>query len=115
MRPVPEMEPDLELDSLQDTEKCSFYDAVSLEVEESTPVLFLNYCDLIDKYWVNGNYKKFKRASDCPLFAEFPDCVGHVFGVTTVKELYDRVDPDYDSDYDEDRYILIVFSKISQN
>lgn len=80
---------DIDLESLEDLpEKCSFFDAVTLEVEQSTPVLLLQITDLIDKFWVNGNYTKFRRVADCPLFGQFEECMGHVFSIETVKQLF---------------------------
>lgn len=81
---------DLDLESLEDiSEKCSFFDAVTLEVEhQSIPVLLLHISDLIEKYWVNGNYSKFRRVAECSLFGQFDLCVGHVFGMDTAKQLF---------------------------
>ncbi len=88
---VASIQPDLDLDleSLEDLETCSFYDAITLEEEQaSIPVLLLHITDLIERYWVNGNYAKFRRVAECPLFVDIEKSIGHVFSRDTVKQLF---------------------------
>lgn len=80
-------EPEPAIDNLDDLDKCILFDAVTHENEENVPVLLLSITDLIEKYWMKGNYSKFRAVMDCPLMAKLDNCVGHVYLYHTFKSL----------------------------